>query len=268
MFDKKIYFHGFIVEFSQLLTEIHLFRLFCSKENLRQSWMILSSLRLPGIFLLWLYGRTVGSVHYSYTRQWCTRYGTITLGRLGKRCSRVQKDINSSHGKHANTPHPHSLYCAKYSVSTTHATSSGHSSKKSCNAHILQCTLCNSMRRGVPWWCGMKHVCFDSALAYLWKLIHTHSTTKFCPPMFSELRPSISTVNTCQYTMTINNTEQSILVGVTSFFNLYVCICTCSSSSYICESLVFCQTEGSNPFFEVKKGQYPVWYEKSKPIPT
>ena len=36
MSDKKIYCH-FIVEFSQLLTEIHLFRLFCSKENLRQS---------------------------------------------------------------------------------------------------------------------------------------------------------------------------------------------------------------------------------------
>ena len=35
--DKKIYFHRFIVEFSQLLTEIHLYQLFCSKENLRQS---------------------------------------------------------------------------------------------------------------------------------------------------------------------------------------------------------------------------------------
>ena len=61
------------------------------------------------------YGRMVGSVHYSYTTQWCTRYWTITLGRPGKMCSRVQKDINSSHGKHPNTSHPHSLYCAKYS---------------------------------------------------------------------------------------------------------------------------------------------------------
>ena len=157
----------------------------------------------------------VVTLYYSYTTQWCTRYETITMGRLGKRCSRVQKDINSSHGKHPNTSYSHSLYCAKYS---RHLLPKSFAMLTFCSVH------CAIVCAEVSWWCGMKHVCFDSALAYLWKLIHTHSTTKFCPPMFSDRRPSISTVNTCQYTMTINNTEQSILVGVTSPFNLYVCV--------------------------------------------